>query len=54
MPEENDVHYKIPGENGKCCSDCSEFKVDVNNATKGDCHGHEVAANGTCDYFNAK
>jgi hypothetical protein len=54
MPEENDVNYKIPGETGKCCSDCSEFKAHADDANKGECHGHEVVANGSCDYFNAK
>ena len=54
MADEKDVHYKIPGEPGKCCSDCSEYAAHSDDAQKGDCHGHEVVANGHCDYFNLK
>ena len=54
MPDEKDVNYHIPGEQGKCCSDCNEFAVHSDDAQKGDCHGHEVVANGTCNYFSAK
>lgn len=54
MPDEKDVNYKVPGEPGKCCADCGEFKIHSEDISKGDCHGHEVMANGECNYFHAK
>jgi len=54
MPDAKDVNYHIPGEEGKCCSDCSEYKAHTDDAAKGDCHGHEVVGNGSCNYFNPK
>lgn len=54
MPNENDVNYKIPGEKGRCCTDCSEYKPNSNDSSRGDCHGHEVVGKGSCNYFHNK
>lgn len=54
MANEQDVNYVIEGELGKQCKDCGEFMVHEDNAEMGDCHGHEVAAGGSCNLFHAK
>lgn len=51
MPE--DVKYDVNGQPGKQCKDCSEFTAHADDAAKGDCHGHEVVATGTCNFFHA-
>jgi len=54
MPDEKDVGYKVPGESGKCCKDCKMFQSHAEDAQNGNCDGHEVVANGTCNFFQAK
>jgi len=54
MPDASDVQYNPQGEEGKQCKDCTEFTAHSDDAMKGDCHGHDVVAGGSCNFFSAK
>ena len=45
-----DVNYIVKGEPGKTCADCKLYE-DKGNGT-GDCYGHEVLSEGSCNLFN--
>ncbi len=47
-----DVKYVLKGEPGKTCADCKHF-TDKGEG-KGDCYGHEVIAQGSCNLFEKK
>jgi len=47
-----EVRYVEKGETGKICADCKNFQDKGNG--KGDCYGHEVLAEGSCNLFEKK
>lgn len=47
-----EIKYTPEGEEGKQCKDCEHFKPTEGN--KGNCFGHEVAAEGGCNFFKNK
>ena len=47
-----DVKYVEKGEPGKTCAECKQYQDEGNG--KGKCSGHEVAAEGNCNYFDPK
>ncbi|MFA4880782.1 MAG: hypothetical protein WC650_04145 [Candidatus Doudnabacteria bacterium] len=49
-----DVQYTPNGPEGQCCVDCANFQVNAEDAGKGMCFGHEVDANGNCNFFKKK
>ncbi|MBM4402662.1 MAG: hypothetical protein FJ044_05455 [Candidatus Cloacimonetes bacterium] len=38
----------------KSCKDCKNFAPKEGDDAKGDCFGHEVSVEGTCDFFDSK
>jgi len=49
-----EVKYTPQGEPGKTCVDCKFYKPKPDNPGKGDCFGHEVVAQGSCNMFQPK
>ena len=47
-----EVNYTANGELGKQCKDCVNYVPT--DETCGNCMGHNVSANGSCDFFKAK
>ena len=47
-----EVNYTDNGESGKQCRDCVNYVST--GETGGNCLGHNVSANGSCDFFKAK
>jgi len=47
-----DVRYVEKGEPGRTCADCKQYQDKGDG--KGECFGHEVSAQGSCNYFEAK
>lgn len=42
------------GEPGRMCRDCRHFEEDSNMEGIGKCFGHDVKAEGSCNYFEKK
>lgn len=38
----------------RACKNCKNFTPKEGDEGKGDCFGHEVGAEGTCDFFEMK
>lgn len=52
---EMDPHYqpKSPDPE-KACNNCKNFEPNEGAEGVGNCFGHEVSAEGTCDFFETK
>ena len=49
-----EVKYTPQGEPGKTCADCKFYTPKPDNPGIGDCFGHEVLAQGSCNQFQPK
>jgi len=47
-----EVKYVEKGKKGKTCADCKHFEDQDDGMGK--CFGHEVMAEGSCNYFEPK
>jgi len=54
MGEQMEVKYVPQGKPGKTCADCRFFTPNDSNPGIGTCHGHEVMAAGSCNFFQPK
>ena len=52
--EKVEVKYTPQGEAGKTCADCKFYTPKPDNPGKGDCFGHEVEAQGSCNQFQPR
>lgn len=49
-----DVNYQQPAPDPeKSCGNCKNFKPEPEGG-QGDCFGHKVSTNGTCNFFEVK
>jgi hypothetical protein len=49
-----EVNYVPQGEKGRTCADCKNFEAEIKSQGVGKCFGKEVAAGGSCNFFEAK
>jgi len=49
-----EVKYVPKGEEGKTCADCKHFERDIDMQGMGKCFGHEVMAEGSCNFFEPR
>ena len=49
-----DIKYVPKGEEGKTCADCKHFESEADKQDIGKCFGHEVSAEGGCNFFEPK
>jgi len=53
MPDE--VNYQaVSPDPSRACRNCKHFEASAEDATIGGCFGHEVSAEGTCNFFEAE
>ena len=49
-----DLKYVEKGEKGRTCAECKHFEEVSRNSGIGKCFGHDVKAEGSCNYFESK
>jgi hypothetical protein len=49
-----EVKYVPKGEKGKSCADCKNFQDEKKGLGIGSCFGHQVQAEGSCNFFEPK
>ena len=49
-----EVNYVEKGEKGKTCADCKNFEPEDPSSEIGKCFGHEVKAEGSCNFFEPR